>query len=117
MAYLTLENMANGLMLLGAFFVFTGGIGIIRMKDFYSRLHPAGVVDSLGVICIVAGIMLHLGAAWITLKYAFLLVIALITSATACHALGLAAWRTGLKPQGRVEHRPGTGGKPQRAKR
>ena len=36
------------LMLCGLFFFTGGSIGIIRLPDFYSRLHPAGKLDTAG---------------------------------------------------------------------
>ena len=35
------------LILLGLFFFFAGTVGILRLPDFYSRLHAAGKCDSL----------------------------------------------------------------------
>ena len=39
----------------GVFFGFTGSLGILRMPDFYTRLHPAGKSDTLSQALIVAG--------------------------------------------------------------
>ena len=36
------------LILSGAFFVVTGAIGLVRLPDVYTRMHGAGVVDTLG---------------------------------------------------------------------
>ena len=35
-------------LLLGSFFCVVGGVGILRLPDFYSRLHGAGITDTLG---------------------------------------------------------------------
>ena len=32
----------------GLFFFFAGAVGILRFPDFYSRLHPAGKLDTMG---------------------------------------------------------------------
>ena len=42
-------NMLTALLLIGGLVFFTGGaIGILRFPDFYSRLHPAGKLDTAG---------------------------------------------------------------------
>ena len=33
----------------GAFFGLTGAVGILRMPDFYTRIHPAGKSDRAGI--------------------------------------------------------------------
>ena len=32
----------------GLFFVLAGTVGVIRLPDFYTRLHAAGMTDTLG---------------------------------------------------------------------
>lgn len=88
--------LANGLILLGAFFSLTGALGILRMPDFFSRLHPAGVTDSLGVICVLAGLMLKVGLTLVSAKLLLLMLFLLLTSPTACHALAKAAYLSGM---------------------
>ncbi|MBT7757045.1 MAG: sodium:proton antiporter, partial [Rhodospirillaceae bacterium] len=36
------------LLLAGCGFVLIGAFGIWRLPDFYSRLHPAGLTDTMG---------------------------------------------------------------------
>ena len=85
------EWLGNGFILLGTFFVLTGAVGILRMPDFFTRLHPAGVADSLGIPCILIGLILHSGFTFIAGKLLLLLFFLLLTCPTACHALGKAA--------------------------
>ncbi|MCH2546260.1 MAG: monovalent cation/H(+) antiporter subunit G [Alphaproteobacteria bacterium] len=86
----------NGLILLGAFFVLTGALGILRMPDFFSRLHPAGVTDSLGVTFIIFGLILHTGFTLTSAKLLLLMLFILLTSPTACHALAKSAFLSGM---------------------
>jgi len=47
------------LFLVAGLFFFTGGaIGILRFPDFYSRLHPAGKLDTLGLLLSLIGLAL-----------------------------------------------------------
>ncbi len=90
---------------LGAFFTLTGAVGILRMPDFYSRLHPAGITDTAGLIFILFGFLLHSDFGLVSVKIILLVAFSLVTSATACHALAKAALFTGEKPLGEVEDR------------
>jgi multicomponent Na+:H+ antiporter subunit G len=47
------------LFLFAGLFFFTGGVvGILRFPDFYSRLHPAGKLDTLGSFLAMIGLAL-----------------------------------------------------------
>ena len=82
----------------GSFFVLTGGIGLIRMPDFYSRTHPAGLIDTLGASLIIGGLILQSGDAQVIIKLALILILLFLTGPTATHALAHAALSAGLKP-------------------
>lgn len=82
----------------GVFFLLTGAIGIVRMPDLFTRLHPAGVADSAGLPLILLGLLFHLDFGLVSLKIILLMIFALITSATACHALAKSAF-IAKKPQ------------------
>lgn len=94
------------LLITGLFFFLAGAIGVIRFPDFYSRLHPAGMMDSLGLLLSMAGLalftLLHHGfsvASLLTsLKILLIVVFVYITSPTATHAIIDAGMRAGLKP-------------------
>ena len=84
---------------------FTGGsIGILRLPDFYSRLHPAGKLDTAGQLLTLSAIALFvlqdlsfhnfLTAA----KIVLIVIFVYITSPTATHAIVDAGVRAGLKP-------------------
>jgi len=84
----------------GGFFVISGSVGIIRMPDLFTRFHPAGITDSLGMPMMLLGVMLQTGLTLVTLKIVLLMVFLLLTSPTACHALAKAAISSGIKPVG-----------------
>ena len=46
---------------IGAFFVLVGGLGLIRMPDFFTRLHASSVADTAGAGFILLGFMLQAG--------------------------------------------------------
>lgn len=84
--------------LLGAFFMLVGSIGIIRFPDFYSRSHASGKVDTLGILLFIMGLMFFSGLNLISLKLLLIAVFVAMTSPVAAHALARRALVFGLKP-------------------
>lgn len=92
----------------GSLFAVIGGIGVVRLPDFYARLHGAGITDTMGAGLLILGLMLQaieVGLRdtgthpWlVTLKLLMILAFLLMTSPTACHALSQAAMTHGLQP-------------------
>lgn len=90
--------LAYALLLSGLFFIVAGAIGILRLPDFYTRLHAMGKCDTLGVALMVLGLALLEGATLNGLKILLLIVFVGVANPTATHALGRAAHRAGLVP-------------------
>jgi multicomponent Na+:H+ antiporter subunit G len=86
------------LLLSGSLFAIIGGIGLIRLPDLFSRMHGAGVTDTLGAGLILVGLMLHSGANLVTFKLGAVLFFLFLTSPTATHALARSALAEGLQP-------------------
>jgi len=93
-----LDAVSAVLMITGAVFVLAGAIGMIRLPDFYTRMHAAGVTDTLGAELIVIGLMFQSGWSLVTVKLALLGLFVFLTSPTATHATANAAYKAGLKP-------------------
>ncbi len=98
--HILLWDIVSWLLLLGgSFFAVTGGIGLIRLPDFFTRLHGGGVTDTLGAGLILFGLMVQAGVSLATAKLLMILVFLLITSPTSCHALAQSARLQGLEPK------------------
>ena len=86
----------------GSFFALTAAVGILKMPDFYSRVHPAGKSDTLAQMLIMAGLLLqvfqmedfgfHVG-----IKLILITLFLFITAPTAIHAITKAARVDGIK--------------------
>jgi len=50
------------LLLAGSAFCIVGAYGMIRMPDFYTRMHAASVIDTLGAGLLLAGMILQAGS-------------------------------------------------------
>lgn len=82
----------------GGAFCIIGGIGLIRMPDFYTRVHAASVTETLGAGLILLGLMLQAGFTLVCAKLALIAILILFMSPTATHALTRAALVRGLDP-------------------
>jgi len=82
----------------GGFFCVVGALGLLRMPDFFTRMHAASVTDTLGAGLLLVGLMLQAGLTLVTVKLLFLAVLIFFTSPTATHALAKAAVVRGLQP-------------------
>ncbi len=83
---------------IGAFFVLVGGLGIWRMPDLFSRMHPAGIIDTAGAGFILLGLLLQSSNWLVSVKLALIFLFLIFTSPVATHALAHAALLDGLKP-------------------
>ena len=82
----------------GSVFVLIGGIGLIRLPDFYTRIHAAGITDTMGAWLILIGLMFTAGWSLVTVKLFMLLFFLAATSPLSSHALAKAAFMRGLEP-------------------
>jgi len=90
-----LPLVAGIVVLTGSVFLLIGGIGVLRFPDFLTRVHAAGVCETLGSFTILLGLML-VGAGWlVTVKLMLILVFLMITSPVSSHALCRAALHDG----------------------
>ena len=87
----------------GGFFLLIGSLGMIRLPDFWSRLHAASIIDSAGLGLILLGLILQAGFTFVTVKLFLIVIFLLITGPTASHAVANAAFVSGSKPLDMVE--------------
>ena len=100
------------LLVAGGFFLFVGAFGLIRLPDFWSRLHAASIIDSAGAFFVLAGLMLQGGLSLVTVKLILIGVFLLVTGPTASHAVANAAWIAGSRPRDLVEDQAAEGFEP-----
>ena len=109
---LVLDIISWALLILGGAFVLIGGIGGLRLPNFYTRIHAASLTDTMATILIFAGMMLQAGFSLSTMKLFAIMLFLLLTGPTATYALANAALLSGLKPNtGAVSDAPGEGGR------
>lgn len=94
-----LEILAYTLIFAGTAFCLVGAIGILRLPDVYSRMHAAGITDTLGALLVLLGLLLLAGFSLAGAKLLLILAFLWMASPTATHALAKAARRGGVHPQ------------------
>ena len=93
-----IEILSGILVILGSLSIIVGLLGVYRMPDFFTRLHAASVIDTLGTILILFGLILYAGLNIVSIKLLLILIFILITTPTAAHALAKSALHGKLKP-------------------
>ena len=94
-----LRDIASGIAFaVGSIFLLIGAFGMIRLPDVWSRLHAAGIVDTVGAELILVGMMIQAGFTQATLKLALISLFLFVTSPTATHAVANAAFIAGIRP-------------------
>ena len=95
----TLVHLLAGACLLGgAAFLLIGAIGLVRLPDFFTRIHATGVIDTLGIALTFAGLVILAGWSLPAVKLVLILCFMLLTGPTAAHALAKAALHGRLDP-------------------
>ena len=83
----------------GGFFCVVGTIGLVRMPDFYTRMHAASVTDTLGAGLVLGGLILQAGLTLVAAKLVMIGLLLFFASPTASHALARAAFVRGVEPR------------------
>lgn len=86
-------------LLIGSFLCVSGGVGILKFPDFYTRMHAVGVTETLATAMILIGLMLQNPDALVVLKLILILLLTLFIGPTASHALAKAAIHNNLTPK------------------
>ncbi|ABD44531.1 monovalent cation/proton antiporter, MnhG/PhaG subunit [Ehrlichia chaffeensis str. Heartland] len=87
-----MEYISIVVLALGIFLVITSVVGVMRFPDFYTKLHPAGITDSLGAPLILIGLAMRSGFSIFTIKVLLLICFLWITGTTASYALARSAY-------------------------
>ncbi|MPY81429.1 MAG: sodium:proton antiporter [Propionibacteriales bacterium] len=95
-ASLVAELVSGVLLAAGGLFVISGGVGLLRFPDFYTRIHAVGITDSAGAGLILLGLLFHTTSWDTAVRLVLILLFMVLTGPTATHALAQAARRDGV---------------------
>jgi multicomponent Na+:H+ antiporter subunit G len=88
----------------GLLFFFATTIGLLRLPDFYSRMHAAGKGDTLSSLLMLLALVLYefheinLANLLVALKILLIVVFIFMASPTATHAIIDAGFESGVQP-------------------
>lgn len=85
-------------LLAGSAFAIIGGIGVLRMPDVFTRLHAAGITDTMGAGLILTGLMFQGGLTLVTVKLLLILGFLWFSSPVSTYALARATLASGQEP-------------------
>ena len=88
-------------LLAGGLLCITGGVGLLRLPDFFSRVHAAGVTETLAAPLLLTGLMLEMDWSLDLFKVLMILILVLATNPTATHAMAKAALHGGYPQKAR----------------
>jgi len=84
--------------LAGFFFFLTATLGLLRLPDFYARLHATGKGDTLAVFLALIGLAVYQGFSLTSVKIVLIAVFMFLAQPTATHAISRAAYRCEVQP-------------------
>jgi len=92
------ELLVSLLLLVGAGFALIGSLALVRLPDFFARLHGPTKATTLGVGGMLAGSLIHFSAGGDGLSMHELLIMAFLfmTAPVSAHLMSQAALRCGL---------------------
>ncbi len=82
----------------GLFFVLVATIGVIRMPDFYTRIHASGKSETLGVFLCMLGLALYNGLNLTSVKILFIAFFIFLFNPIGTHIITRAAYLRGDIP-------------------
>lgn len=85
----------NLFIIIGALFLFSAGLGVLRMPDTYNRIQTGTKATTLGTIMVLVGIA-FLHPSW-ALKLIILIFFVMLTNPVSSHALARAAHTIGTR--------------------
>ncbi len=92
------DVIAVAMILIGCFFFLTSAIGLLRFPDMFTRMHATGKCDTMAVLMIMTGLIIHHGINLDSFKLLLIVVFIYIANPTATHVLSRAAFRLGVQP-------------------
>lgn len=84
------------LLSIGVAFMLMAAIGVVRLPDFYMRMHSSSKSATLGVSCVMLGAAVHFGDITVSGKAAATIVFVMVTAPVGAHVLARAAYFAGV---------------------
>lgn len=92
------DLLVYALVSLGIFFLLIAAIGVVRMPDLYNRMHATSKAGTLGVGLILVAVAVFYQELSVATRALSALAFIILTAPVAAHALGRAAYLSGVRP-------------------
>jgi multicomponent Na+:H+ antiporter subunit G len=89
-----LDWVSGFLLIVGAFFSFAAGLGLLRFPDLLSRLHSASKPQVLGLASVLLAVVLQYPIWGIITSAVLVMLFQMMTIPASTHMVGRAAYRT-----------------------
>jgi multicomponent Na+:H+ antiporter subunit G len=89
------EVIAVVLLVASLFFFLASAIGLLRLPDFYSRLHASGNSETLGLMLACLGLVIYEGPNLLSVKMIIVFLLVFLANPIGTHILGKAALKSG----------------------
>jgi multicomponent Na+:H+ antiporter subunit G len=90
------------LVIAGCFFMVLGTIGLLRLPDAYTRLHPSTICDTMGNGLIILAMIIYGGLSPNILRMLFIVFLLFMSSAVNGHAIGRAIYKEQTRQNARL---------------
>lgn len=85
------EIFAIAFLVVGFFFMTVSAIGVLRLPDFFSRLHASSIGETLGIVLAGLGFMVYEGFTLVSLKILGIIAALFLVNPVGTHLIGKAA--------------------------
>lgn len=84
-------------LIVGLVFITISAVGVVRLPDFYTRLHASSIGETIGILIAFAGLAIYQGPDQIALKLFVIAFVVYLFNPIGTHMLGRAALRSKLR--------------------
>lgn len=92
------EYLAAALLLAGFALMAVSAVGVVRLPDFFSRLHASSVGETLGIVLAGIGFAFYEGFTLTSAKILFIVAAVFLVNPVGTHLIAKAAIRAGYRP-------------------
>jgi len=80
----------------GSLFVLLASIGLLRMPDLFTRMHPSSKAATLGTVMVLIGIAVHFEDGAIAVRAVLICLFLFLTAPVASHIIARAGFLSGV---------------------
>lgn len=84
------------LIFLGLFFIIMAAVGILRLPDFYSRLHANGKSETLGIMSCLLGVAVLNGLNMVSFKVILIALFLFFVNPVGSHLISRGTYKSGV---------------------